>query len=139
MGSHTKPHTGKLYRPTDDQRRQVLTMTGFGIRQDEIATALMIDKKTLHKHFRRELDTGMTEANVRVAQALYTNATKHMNVAAQIWWTKVRMGWKSYESLDVTTNQPFAIFVPTPITNTAEWLAHHAPAQLDHDPTTTEE
>lgn len=94
MGRHTKPHTGRLFQPTDDQRRQVLTMTGFGLRQDEICTSLLIDKKTLHKHFRRELDTGMTEANVRVAQALYTNATKNMNVAAQIWWTKTRMGWK---------------------------------------------
>lgn len=94
MGRHTKPHTGRLFQPTDDQRRQVLTMTGFGVRQEEIATSLEIDKKTLHKHFRRELDTGMTEANVRVAQALYTNATKNMNVAAQIWWTKTRMGWK---------------------------------------------
>lgn len=95
MGRHTRSHhTGRLYQPTDDQRRQVLTMTGFGIRQEEICTSLQIDKKTLHKHFRRELDTGMTEANVRVAQALYANAVKHNNVAAQIWWTKCRMGWK---------------------------------------------
>lgn len=94
MGRHTKPHAGRLFQPTDDQRRQVLTMTGLGIRQDEISTSLQIDKKTLHKHFRRELDTGMIEANTRVAQALYTNATKNMNVAAQIWWTKTRMGWK---------------------------------------------
>lgn len=94
MGRHTKPHTGRLYQPTDEQRRQVLMMVGFGLRQDEVCTSLRIDKKTLHKHFRRELDTGMIEANVRVAQALYTNATKHNNVAAQIWWTKTRMGWK---------------------------------------------
>lgn len=100
MGRHTKPHAGKLFQPTDDQRRQVLTMTGFGIRQDEIADALEIDKKTLHKHFRRELDTGMTEANVRVAQALYTNAVKHNSVAAQIWWTKARMGWKEAQVLE---------------------------------------
>lgn len=100
MGRHTKPHTGRLFQPTDDQRRQVLTMTGFGVRQEEIATSLEIDKKTLHKHFRRELDTGMIEANVRVAQALYTNAVKHNSVAAQIWWTKARMGWKEAQVLE---------------------------------------
>jgi hypothetical protein len=47
-----------------------------------------VDDKTLRKYIRRELDTGMTEANVRVAQALYANATKHNNTQAQIWWTR---------------------------------------------------
>jgi hypothetical protein len=28
-----------------------------------------------------------------VGNALYTNAVKHMNPAAQIWWTKSRMRW----------------------------------------------
>ena len=55
---------------------------------------LKINKSTLLKYFRRELDTGMTEANLRVAQALYTNCTRNMSVQAQIWWTKTRMGWK---------------------------------------------
>lgn len=102
MGRRSKPHAGRLYQPTDDQRRQVLAMTGFGIRQDEIATSLEIDKKTLHKHFRRELDTGMTVANVRVARALYQNAVEHNNVAAQIWWTKTRMGWKDTSVVENT-------------------------------------
>jgi len=101
MGRHSKPHTGRLFRPTDDQRRQVLTMTGFGIQQDEIANTLEIDRKTLAKHFRRELDTGMTQANVRVAQALYQNAVQHNNVAAQIWWTKTRMGWKEAQDVNI--------------------------------------
>jgi len=82
------------YKPTDAQRREVLTMTGFGIRQSDICKALHIDLKTLRKHFRRELDTGAVEANVRIAQSLYAMATREKNVAAAIWWTKARMGWK---------------------------------------------
>jgi hypothetical protein len=110
MGHHTKPHTAKLYQPTDDIRRQVLTMTGFGIKQEDIATSLQIDKKTLHKHFRRELDTGMIEANVRVAKALYQNAVQHNNVAAQIWWTKTRMGWKEAQDLNIGgTDRPLNV------------------------------
>ena len=69
-------------------------MTGFGMRQEEMCACLKISKPTLHRHFRHELDTGMTEANMRVAQALYTNCTKNMSVQGQIWWTKARMGWK---------------------------------------------
>ena len=89
------------YRPTPEARRQVETMAGFGIHQTEIARLLNIDAKTLRLHFRDELDTGMTKANMRVAQALYTNAVKHNNVAAQIWWTKARMGWKDATAVDV--------------------------------------
>lgn len=83
-----------VYKPSPEDRTQVFTLSGLGITQVEIATLLKISIKTLRKHFRRELDTGATEANARVAQALYSNATKHMHVGAQIWWTKARMGWK---------------------------------------------
>jgi hypothetical protein len=89
-------------------------MTGLGITQEDIATMLQIDHKTLYKYFRRELDTGAIEANMRVAQSLYTNATKHMNVGAQIWWTKTRMGWKAPQELTVGGNG-------TPIAYTFRW------------------
>src|SRR4051794_24306071 len=82
------------YKPTEDQRKSVLTMTGLGIKQHDIAAMLAIDPKTLRLHFRRELDTGATEANMRVAKSLYTMATVDKQVAAAIWWTKARMGWK---------------------------------------------
>jgi hypothetical protein len=83
------------YQPSEAHRREVLAMTGFGILQNDIAQMLEIDPKTLRKHYRRELDTGVTQANARVAQTLYLMATKEKNVAACIWWTKCRMGWKS--------------------------------------------
>ena len=112
MGRHSKPHTGRLYQPTDESRRHVTTMVGFGIQQNQIADMLEIDKKTLHKHYRRELDTGMTQANLRVVQSLYNNATQHMNVAAQIWWTKTRMGWKEAQDLNIG-GTPVPIMVVT--------------------------
>jgi hypothetical protein len=69
-------------------------MTGLGLTQQNICGLLDIDEKTLRKHFRRELDSGAAEANLRVAQSLYNLATKDRNVTACIWWTKARMGWK---------------------------------------------
>lgn len=110
MGKHSTQNTGTLFQPSDEQRRQVMTMTGFGIRQEEMCAMLKISKPTLHKHFRHELDTGMTEANMRVVQSLYTNATKHMSVQAQIWWTKARMGWKDSSELAIGgTDTPLMI------------------------------
>ncbi len=84
----------RRYDPTPDQRRTVKTMAGFGIPQEDIATFLGIDAKTLRKHFREELDRGVTEANAKVAQSLFTMATQGKNVAAAIFWMKARAGWR---------------------------------------------
>ena len=69
-------------------------MAGFGVPQEDIGTFLGIDAKTLRKHFRTELDRGMIEANVKVAQTLFTMATVDKNVAAAIFWMKARAGWR---------------------------------------------
>lgn len=117
------------FQPTEQQRRQVMTMTGFGIQQHEMARLMGIDAKTLRQYFRHELDTGMTEANVRVAQALYTNATRHNNTQAQIWWTRARMGWKGSEDVNIGgTDKPIAIdFSWAPAQNTAPTIEHEPP------------
>ncbi|CAH0242809.1 hypothetical protein [Roseomonas sp. CECT 9278] len=84
----------RRYDPTPDQRRTVKTMAGFGIPQEDIATFLGIDAKTLRKHFREELDRGVTEANAKVAQSLFQMATQGKNVAAAIFWMRARAGWR---------------------------------------------
>jgi hypothetical protein len=79
--------------PTDEQRRLVRALAGFGVPQDDIAKHLDIDPKTLRKHFRSDLDRGALEANAKVAQSLFQMATQGQNVAAAIFWMKVRGGW----------------------------------------------
>jgi hypothetical protein len=86
------------FEPTEQQRRQVMTMVGLGIIQDDIARWLEIDDKTLRKHFRRELDTGATEANMRVASSLFQMATQDKVPAAAIFWMKARAGWKDHDA-----------------------------------------
>jgi hypothetical protein len=85
---------GLEFSPTEEQRRTAKAMAGFGVPQTDIATFLGIDAKTLRKHFRAELDRGMIEANVKVAQTLFTMATVEKNVAAAIFWMKARAGWR---------------------------------------------
>jgi hypothetical protein len=89
------------YQPTEEHRRQVMIMAGLGIVQAEIANLIGCSDRTLRTYYRRELDTGATEANMRVAQSLYNLATKEGNVAACIWWTKARMGWREAQDLNV--------------------------------------
>jgi hypothetical protein len=93
---------GALIEPTEDQRRTVRAMSGFGIPHDDIATLLEIDPKTLRKHFRRELDRGSIEATAKVAQSLFNMATVEKNVAAAIFWMKARAGWREKHEVQVT-------------------------------------
>lgn len=85
---------GMTFQPSEEQRRTVRAMSGFGIPQADIATLLDIDAKTLRVHFRRELDRGSVEATVKVAQTLFQMATSGQNTAAAIFWMKVRAGWR---------------------------------------------
>ncbi len=85
------------FTPSDDQRRQVKAMAAYGVPQDDIATVLAIDAKTLRKHFWIELQTGSIEANAKVAQSLFQRATTEKGsagVTAAIFWLKVRAGWR---------------------------------------------
>jgi hypothetical protein len=73
---------GVAFEPTDEQRRTVRAMAGFGVPHEDIGTLLEIGAKTLRKHFRRELDRGTAEANAKVAQSLFNMATQGNNVRA---------------------------------------------------------
>ena len=90
------------YEATDEQRRTVRAMVGFGVPQPDIATFLRIDPKTLRKYYRDELDQGVTEANVKVAQSLFNMATKSHNVAAAMFWMKARAGWSEKQRIQVS-------------------------------------
>ena len=91
---HQHARGGIMYTPTEEQRRMVKVISGFGIPQTDIASQVGIDTKTLRKHFREELDRRMTEANMRVSQSLFTMATTGGSVAAAIFWMKARAGWR---------------------------------------------
>ena len=73
---------------------------GFGLPQDQICQLVIsertkepISKETLEKHFRAELDRGAAKANYEVISWLHDNCRAGKETS-QIWWTKVRCGWK---------------------------------------------
>ena len=96
----------RRYEPTDEQRRTVKTMAGFGVPHEDIATFLGIDAKTLRKHLRAELDRGTVEANAKVAQSLFQMATQGKNVAAAIFWMKARAGWREKVEIKPVFDDP---------------------------------
>lgn len=108
----------KAFEPTEEQRRSVQAMAGFGIRHKDIAATLDIDEKTLTKHFRTELDKGVAVANVNVGRSLYELAVGRPAVfdekgqqireelkpdkSAAIFASKVRLGFRENTRIEVT-------------------------------------
>jgi len=139
----------RRFEPTDEQRKQVESMAGFGIPQDDIAalihspsTGKPIDPKTLRKAFRVELSTGETKANVAVGQSLFRQAVgapavydaqgnciraeQAPVVSAAIFWSKARMGWRetSVHQHEGKNGGPIQMFDAAALANmTSEELA----------------
>ena len=58
---------------------------------------IRIAPKTLRTHYRRELDRGLHDANVRVAKRLFSYATEgepRTAISACIFWLKTRAGFR---------------------------------------------
>lgn len=73
-------------------------MAASGAPQPFIAAELGIDKKTLAKYYREELDYAMARRNVRVAQTLFGLAMgwdgNPPDRAACMFWLKSQAGWR---------------------------------------------
>jgi hypothetical protein len=86
------------HAPSEEARKTVQAMAGYGIPHDDIATVIGISPHTLRKHYAKELDTGQIIATSKVAQNLFRIATGEGReaVAAAIFWLKTRAGWSEY-------------------------------------------
>jgi hypothetical protein len=116
------------FAPSEEQRRMVRAMAGYGVPQDDIALVVKCSSPTLRRRFRQELDVAVIEANARVAQTLYQQATTPGNIAATIFWLKARAGWREKQVVEVTA--PAAtVFSWQPATDPD----HAAPILLEHD------
>jgi len=78
--------------PTDKTREQVLSASGLGLPQLQIAALIGISDVTLRKHYEKELAVGKATASAQIAKSLYNKAVSGDTTAA-IWWTKAQMGW----------------------------------------------
>jgi hypothetical protein len=92
----------KVFVVTDAMREQVRSLAG--VRQEDIATIIGCDPKTLRKHFREELDRGMAEANAEIAGCLF-DAAKGGSVTAQIFWPKTRALWRECKAPEETAQR----------------------------------
>ena len=82
------------HQVTDLQRKQIKAMAAMGLGHVAISRLVELNRNTLYKYYRRELDIGADEANLAVARSLFDMATKEHVPAAAIFWMKARAGWK---------------------------------------------
>jgi len=99
---------GTAHKPTDATREKVAELASYGVNQREIAKSLKVNHSTLVKHYRAELDLGLTEANAKVAKTLFNKATDPEitgpSVTAAIFWLKTRARWRETNDLDITSS-----------------------------------
>lgn len=89
----------KAHEPTDDNRKKIESMAGYGLPQDQIAKVMRISEATLKKYYAEELSRGAAVANSLVAESLFKQC-RQGNTTALIFWAKTRMGWKDTTALE---------------------------------------
>jgi len=77
-------------------------MSAMGIPQEDMGKILGVDPKTLRKHCQSQLDSGSIKATIKVAGALFKQATEENNTAAMIFWMKARAGWSEKTKTEFT-------------------------------------
>lgn len=90
VGNDGKPHI-----PTDENRKMVSKMSGYGVPQAMIADVVGVCLVTLKKHYSAELGQGAGKAAAAIGERLFKRAYEDGDVTALIWYTKSRMGWKA--------------------------------------------
>ena len=73
----------ETFEISEEQRRTVRAMAGFGLPLKDIAAYLETDEAALQRHMGKELAKAALEANAQVARALFTMATQDRNVSPQ--------------------------------------------------------
>jgi hypothetical protein len=93
----------KAHEATEDNRRKVEAMAGYGLPQDQIAKVMQVAESTLKKYYAEELSRGVAVANSMIGEALFKRA-RAGNTAALIFWAKARMGWRETLHVDNTSS-----------------------------------
>ena len=100
----------------------------------QIAPLIGISDETLRKYYRRELDLGLIEANAKVAEALFRQATVEGNTAAAIWWTKARMGWRERTGAEYSGSLAVAVRKPADSIRTMDLNETAQPVRCKNGP-----
>lgn len=86
---------------TDEQRKQVQTLAGYGLNQEQIARMLGMHRETLRKHCKEELEKGKDVAYTQALNSLFANIKKGKE-ASLIFYLKTQHNWKEKNEVQVS-------------------------------------
>jgi hypothetical protein len=127
------------FKPTDEHRHQVETLSGLGLKLEEIALLIVnpqtdqpISVNTLRRHFAEELARGKPKMDAQVAQSLVRRAVD-MNhpqgATCAIFYLKTRAGWR--ETLGIEANIKSGVLVAPAEQDPEDWIAAAARRTAD--------
>ena len=87
--------------PTEEQRRYIETLAGYGLSQAQIGHVMGMDPKTLVKHCTEELTVGKAKMYAQAVNALFRNI-KNGKEASLIFYLKTQHGWKETSRTEIT-------------------------------------
>lgn len=91
------------FQPTEEQRRKVKALAGYGVRQRQIAALLgLASTTTLRKHFQEELRLGAVEAKAQMLGTLFKMAHSGCHPTMTMFWLKTRARWSEKGNPEVT-------------------------------------
>lgn len=121
------------HKPTQKSRAEVMALASYGIPQTGICEYIGIkDKKTLHKHYRKELDRAAVNANAKVGKFLFKaasgDALEDENIDAKfadciraaIFWAKTRMDWSERSEITGPGGGPVEVKVTRKVVDPGE-------------------
>lgn len=88
------------YQPTEESRRMVETLAGYGVPQTEIARVIGTSVDMITEHYYDDYLNGRARAHATIAKFLFTQAQK--NLTAAIFWAKAQMQWKDHQHVELT-------------------------------------
>lgn len=107
MGKRGHPKKGEEH-PKPGYPEKVAFYVACGIEQREICRILDMSTKTLHDHYKKNLQLGGTQADLVVGQKLF-EAAKRGDPWAIKFWLERRAGWTRKDHVEVTGKDGGAI------------------------------
>lgn len=97
------------HEPTDESRKTAAEMTAYGVPQEVICRCLEISLPTLHKYYRKELDTGKANCIQKIANKLVDKALNQEDVTAMIFYLKTQGRWSDKNNEDTEKTKLMSI------------------------------
>lgn len=90
-----------IKEPTPEQRKQVETLSGYGLTQEQIARMLGLHVQTLRKWCALEMKTGKDKAYTQAVNSLFANIKKGKE-ASIFFYLKTQHCWREVSRTEHT-------------------------------------